>query len=458
MKKLWVDFEADKPIVVGVSGGPDSLALLCSLHSLGLPLVAATFNHGLRPEADADVEFVRNYAEKLGLPFVSAAADVAAYARNERLSIEQAARELRYRFLFREARKIGAQAVAVGHTADDQAETVLMHILRGTGLSGLRGMSARVILPTFDTEIPITRPLLDWTRADTEACCREHNLEARIDTSNTDTLYFRNQLRHELLPALEHYNPQIRQSLVKTALVLQGDYQLLEEVVESAWQKTVSSVGQGYICFSLPALSELSLPLRRNLFRKAAYLLNPGERDVDFMALGRAAALKPVDIAGGMKTLVEGNQLYVTCDEQGLPCEWPQINAPFQITSGQTPLGNGWVLNAEEITDQGFTNVLENPQRFTAWLDAGLSTDRIHIRGYHSGDRFEPLGMPRQTIKLAELFINLKIPRRMRAGWPVVCVGAEIAWVAGLRLSERFKITDKTRRIIKIELNKNGAG
>jgi tRNA(Ile)-lysidine synthase len=455
---LPVEFEAGKPVLVGVSGGPDSLALLHHLHSLGLNLIAATFNHQLRPEAGADVDFVRSIAGQLGLPFVSDSADVTAYARANHLSIEQAARDLRYRFLFREARQAGAQAVAVGHTADDQAETVLMHFLRGSGLAGLRGMSVRVILPSFDPEIPIVRPLLAWTRAETESYCRTHDLEARFDASNADMLYFRNQLRNELLPALERYNPQIRQALVKTAMALQGDYQLLDEVIDGAWGSVIRTTGDGYVCFDLAALQGLSLALRRNLFRKAAFLLSPGERDVDFMALSRAAALKPVDIVGGMKTLLEGDQLYLTFEEKRLPSPWPQIEAPFPIRPGQVAFGNGWILNTEEIYGQVYSIASENQERFTVWLDAAIDDPGqggLHTRVYRSGDRFEPLGMPRQSIKLAELFINLKIPRRLRAAWPLICIGDEIVWVTGLRMSERFKVTQNTRRAVKIEIKKD---
>ncbi len=153
---------------MGVSGGPDSLALLHYLRGAGYPLLVASFNHHLRPEAGADVAHVQKIAEGLGLPFVTDSADVAAYAAANGLSTEEAARELRYRFLFRAAREAEAQAVAVGHTADDQAETVLMHFLRGAGLAGLKGMPPRVILPGFDAEIPLVRPLLGWTRAQTE--------------------------------------------------------------------------------------------------------------------------------------------------------------------------------------------------------------------------------------------------------------------------------------------------
>ncbi|MCX6080944.1 MAG: tRNA lysidine(34) synthetase TilS [Chloroflexi bacterium] len=443
-------------ITVGVSGGPDSMALLHFLHTLHYPLLIASFNHRLRPGAEQDIDYVRQFAANLGLPFVSGSADVAAHASSHGLSVEEAARDLRYQFLFGEARKAGAQAVVVGHTADDQAETVLMHFLRGAGLTGLKGMPPRTILASFDESIPLVRPLLAWTRADTEAYCNLHDLKPRLDPTNTDTKYFRNKLRYELLPILEKYNPQIKQSLARTALALQGDYELLNGLIETAWQKTVRSTGPGFIEFDRLELAKLAATLTRNLFRKAAFKLKPGLRDIDFDALERAATLKPVELAGGLKTFLEGDRLYLTADQTCLPTtSWPQLSEPIFISAGLASLGNGWFLHAQEITsDNLYAEASSNPQKYTAWLDADLTSDQVMARTFHSGDRFEPLGMPRQSIKLAELFINLKIHQRLRRNWPLICVNDIIAWVPGLRLAESFKVTEKTRRAIKIEFRK----
>jgi tRNA(Ile)-lysidine synthase len=457
--------EPGRTLVVGVSGGPDSLALLHYLHNLGghkicpYPLLVASFNHRLRPEAGADVAFVQGIAEELGLPFVTDSADVAAHAEAEGLSLEEAARELRYRFLFRAARENGAQAVAVGHTADDQAETVLMHFLRGAGLSGLKGMPPRIILPVFDAEIPLVRPLLGWTRSQTEAYCRIHGLNPRIDNTNADTAYFRNRLRHELLPELEKYNPQIRQTLAKTALALQGDHDLLNELVEAAWQKTVTHADSDYVEFGRGQLESHSPALRRSLFRKASFLLKPGLRDVDFEALERAATLTPVDLGGGLKTIIEGDVLYLTDDESILPMSFPQVNNQCSVTGNQCDLGNGWFLTCETLNTTYWSL---NADPWSAYFDADLTENspstglrtRLRVRPVRSGDRFEPLGMRHQTVKLSDLFVNLKIPKRMRKNWPLVCVDDEIAWVPGLRMAEPFKVTENTRRVIKVQIKK----
>jgi tRNA(Ile)-lysidine synthase len=263
-------------------------------------------------------------------------------------------------------------------------------------------------------------------------------------------------LRHELLPILEQYNPQIRQSLVKTALALQGDFDLLNELIEATWQKTVRSTGKEFVEFELSELKKLAPVLSRNLFRRAAFQLKPGMRDANFEALERVSTLKPVDLAGGLKTYLEGDSLYLTSNEGALPTDaWPQISEPFSVIAGRIALGNGWFITCQKIAGNNlYAEACNNSDRFTVWLDADLTGDRLSGRTAHSGDRFEPLGMPRQSIKLTELFINLKIPKRLRHNWPLLCVDNEIAWVPGLRLAEPFKVTEKTRRTIKLQITK----
>jgi len=436
---------------VGVSGGPDSLALLHYLRGAGYPLLVASFNHHLRPESDADVAHVRKIAEGLGLPFVTDSADVAAYSEANGLSVEEAARELRYRFLFRAAREAGAGAVAVGHTADDQAETMLMHFLRGAGLAGLKGMPPRVILPGFDAEIPLVRPLLGWTRAQTEAYCRENNLPYLTDSTNADTTYFRNKLRHELLPHLRKYNPQIRQTLAKSALALQGDYELLTELVDAAWRQAVTTSENGFVAFDLGRLRQFSPALIRNLFRRAAFNLKPGLRDVDFEALGRASTLKATELAGGLRTVPEGEILYITDDESRLPMDYPQISHQLSVISERLEIGNGWLLTTETLNTGDWSLITDN---WSAYFDADLTENRLQLRPFRAGDRFEPLGMPRQTMKLSDLFVNLKIPKRLRKNWLVVCVDEEIAWVPGLRMGHRYRCTDSTRRVLHLRLER----
>lgn len=438
-------------LAVGVSGGADSLALLTLLHQSGYPLLVCHFNHRLRPEADFEAAHVQATAANMGLPFITESEDVAVYAHQNGLSIEEAARKLRYHFLFRAARTHHAQAVAVAHTADDQVETVLMHFLRGAGLSGLKGMTARTILPEFDPTLPLIRPLLHLWRSDTEAICRQHGLSFVSDPSNTDTTYFRNRLRHQLLPLLSQYNPQVKAAILRTAHALQGDFDALAGLLDSLWAQAVHESGPGYVAFNLPVLRNAAPGVRRNLIRRAAFLLRPTLRDVDFETLQRASSLQSGDFTGGLYTLNEGETFYLADRAANLPlAQFPQVESERDIPPGTTPLAHGWLLTCERVPAPH----PPPPDPFTAYLDAHLVESRLRVRPFRPGDRFEPLGMPGKTVKLSDLFVNLKIPKRARQRWPLVCVGDEIAWVAGLRLAHPWRIAENTQYALKLMLRK----
>jgi tRNA(Ile)-lysidine synthase len=457
-----------KPVLAGVSGGPDSLCLLDVLHANGYRVIVAYFNHQLRPEADLEAASVSGLARSLGLPFVTDSADVRAHADKHGLSLEEAARILRYQFLFASAREHEAQAVAVGHTADDQVETVLMHFLRGAGLSGLKGMEYRILLPVFDPQIPLVRPLLSLWRTDIESYCRKHSLEPHFDASNTDQSYFRNRLRHALIPELKKYNSRFKESLLRTAQALQGDYSALQEVQEDAWKDVVVETGNNWVAFDQPRLARLSSGMRRNLFRRAAESLRPDSRDFGFAALERASlftevpAGKQIDFVHGLYLFTENGKIYLAAYEADfLFKQWPQVEQSSAISYQLSPvsvqqlvLGNGWILSAEycTLTTDNWSGNIDN---WSAWLDADrLPAVSLVIRPCRAGDVFSPLGMGGQAIKLKDFYTNVKIPRRARMQWPLVCAGEQVVWVMGYRIAHMFRITEKTKHILHLEINK----
>ena len=460
--------DPSRPVLAGVSGGPDSLCLLEILHAAGYRVVVAHFNHQLRPEAGREASSVSARADKLGLPFVTDSADVRAYADSRGLSLEEAARMLRYQFLFEAARQHAAQAVAVGHTADDQVETVLMHFIRGAGLAGLKGMEYQTLLPVFDGQIPLVRPLLSLWRADTESYCREHTLSPHYDASNADQAYFRNRLRHALLPELEKYNPRIKESVLHTAQALQGDYLALQEVLEEAWKSVVVETGRDWVAFDQPGLARLSTGIRRNLIRRAAELLRPDSRDFGFAALERAAVFaglpagKQIDFVNGLCLFYESGKITLAAYEAAsLLARWPQVEQAFAISpklagegSQRLELGNGWTLFAEygDLTTEDWRQEADN---WSAWLDADrLPSDSLEIRPRRAGDVFAPLGMGGQTTKVRDFYTNIKMPRHARAQWPLVCAREQIVWVTGYRIGQPFRITEKTRHILHLEIKR----
>jgi len=461
----------NKPVVMGVSGGPDSLCLLHLARQIpGLNIIVAHFNHQLRPKANLEAEFVHDVAEQMKLPFVTESADVRGFAEEHKLSLEEGARTLRYRFLFAQARSHGAGVVAVGHTADDQVETILMHFLRGAGLAGLKGMAGRTFLPEFDREIPLVRPILHLWRHETETYCREKNLQPVNDPSNTDETYFRNRLRHSLIPELEKYNPRFKDTLMRMAEALAGDHEALTDAVDSVWANVVLEANADYVAFRSNAMEEIPPGLRRNVFRRAMEDLRPNIRNLDFNALERASnfidarrrALTPVlvpnqvDMTGGLYLYREGDTIYLAALEADLPsAHWPLIEGVLEVqVNGQVNLNENFSLSAcEEDIETARAFVHENGDSFAAWLDADLTGDRFTIRTRRAGDVFSPLGMNRQTVKLREFFINVKIPRRARAGWPLVCIGEQIVWVPGFRLAHPFRVNENTKRVVKLALH-----
>jgi tRNA(Ile)-lysidine synthase len=465
------NFPLEGAAILGVSGGPDSLCLLDLGRQIpSLDITVAHFNHKLRPEADREAEYVHHMAGQMGLPFVTDSTDVRTYACENGFSLEEAARTLRYRFLFAQARARRAGFVAVGHTADDQVETILMHFLRGAGLSGLKGMAGYTCPNEFDREIPLVRPILHLWRHETEAYCQEHNLQPIHDPSNTDETYFRNRLRQSLIPELEKYNPRFKNLLLRTAEALAGDYEVLTDAIDSVWPKVVRETGSDYVAFKSSVMAGIPRGLRRNIFRRGMELLRPNIRNLDFHSLQRAADFtdardgtnpevtpRRMDLIDGLYLQREGDTLYLAVLEADLPsAQWPLIESTYELQiNNQVSFDETTSLSAFEVDiETARQSAQGNDNSFIAWMDAGLTGDRFNIRTRQSGDHFQPLGMDGHSIKLSDFFVNVKLPERARGKWPLVLVGDDIVWVPGFRLAHPFRITEETKRAVKMVLNK----
>lgn len=465
-------------VIVGVSGGPDSLCLLHVLNLLApeydFRLHVAHLNHQLRgSEADADAGFVQSVAEYWKLPFTTESRDVAAFAKENKLSIEEAARQVRYGFFIEVALRQHSDTIAVAHNADDQTESVLMHFLRGSGLGGLRGMLPKTRLEEYRLQTPeevaprtnrrlyLIRPLLEVPRAAIEEYCRQHNLQPRSDASNADTTYFRNRLRHELLPTLETYNPNIRSILRRTASVIAAEVEMLETQVNLVWNKIIVDGSDDYITFELPAFKQAPLAIRRALLRRSIQELRPPLRDVDFVNIEAALDLIDRGQTGDRATLPQGLMLEIGYDsitigdahESVLP-DWPLLTAGMSEIAvdipGSTHLPHSaWHLETSILSES--QNLRED--RWTAHLDADGLAGPVIIRRRASSDRFQPQGMP-VPLGLKDWMINVKIPRVVRDRLPLIVSGDQIAWVAGFRVGQSFLVKPETKRIIKLTFSK----
>ncbi len=462
----------DHPLVVGVSGGPDSLCLMSVLRKLGYRIIVAHFNHKLRPDSDADANVVEQTAARLNLVSVIESGDVRAYADQEKLSIEEAARMMRYRFLMQQAHQFNAQAVAMGHTADDQVETVLMHFIRGAGLAGLKGMSHRTIVHMFDPEIPIVRPLLDMWREETVVYCAANGFRPRHDPSNASLDFFRNRLRHLLIPTLETYNPRFRDVLLRTSRSLEGDYEILAGVLDEVWKACVLQESVGFVIFDSAALAEQPPGLQRNLIRRAIERIHPDELDLNYAALERASNFISgdpphvrMDLAGGVHLLREGSYIYVVSGNITLPIErWPQMPAESNTISLKIPcqvtLSGGWKLSCEcwNIASLALEQARANDDPFQAWLDAKGIADALELRVRQEGDRFQPLGMEGHEMKISDFFINVKLPQRARERWPLLCMGEKVIWVPGYRPAHPYRVTEATRQALYFSMTRAEPG
>lgn len=450
----------DRPVLVGVSGGPDSLCLMEALRQAGYPVIVAHFNHQLRPDSDSEANALEKTTSRKNIPSVFESGDVRGFAKSEGLSIEEAARTLRYHFLFSQARARNAQALAVGHTADDQVETVVMNFLRGAGLTGLKGMTYRSFLPAFDEGMPLVRPLLDIWREETVVYCAANGLRPYYDPSNDSLNFLRNRIRHLLIPQLETYNPRFREAVWRTARSLADDYAALIEVIDATWSECVKDERPGLIIFDAEMLCTYAPGLQRNLIRRALELVEPGITDLRFSTLDSAAVFLSskrfgrLDLTGGMRLLLEGDLVYVAGRAVQLPFErWPQM--PYRVDSlalpvpGQLNLSGGWIFSCEQwripalALEQALTN--ENP--FQVWLDASRLPKKLEVRARRPGDRFEPFGMDGHSMKLSDFFINEKLPQRAREAWPLLCSGDTVIWIPGYRPAHPFRLTDKTRQV-----------
>jgi tRNA(Ile)-lysidine synthase len=456
------------PLVVGVSGGPDSLCLIDILVRQGYNVVVAHFNHLLRPESTEEARRVEALASQHAVPYSGDSQDVAQFARDQGLSVEEAARELRYRFLFSVAQRHNAQAVTVGHTADDQVETVLMHMLRGAGTDGLSGMAYRSLPNPWSREIALVRPLLAIWREEILAYLGERGLQPSTDASNLDQTYFRNRLRHELIPALERYQPNVRRLLWRTADVIGEERRMIDRLVEAAWDECARQQGPGYLDLDGAALNALPLAMQRRLLRRAIALIRPGLRDVDYEAVERGLAFvaspRPkgqCSLVAGLFLLKEDGHIWLAARRADLPnFNWPQ--APSQgdqdlSLPGEIYLPEGWVLQTSVTLEacEIKAEILGNTDPFQAWFDADVLPATLTVRPRRPGDRIKPLGMGGHSLKVSDLMVNLQVPQRARRTWPLVCAGAEVLWVPGCRQADLARVTDATRRVVRLGLAKS---
>jgi tRNA(Ile)-lysidine synthase len=443
-------------VIVGYSGGADSTALLHLMTRVqgecNLRIHAAHLHHGMRPEADDDVRVCAAVCAQLGVPLHVERVDVPALAQTERISLEEAGRNARYAFFDRLAHELNAVAVALAHTRDDQIETILINLLRGTGPRGLCGMPYK--------RDRIIRPLLDATRAQTHHYCAAQELPTVFDSTNLDPHQLRRRVRMELIPLLRDLSPAFDRHLLRLADILENE--------EAWWDYEVHSLME---CGSVASAdAEASLQhskIRREFFTRLHPALQRRILREWLRAHLGTLRLPPYEILEGIRrAALHGKRtswqlsdtLRLTTDEAALtlhtkppalePYEYPvELETPILI-----PQAGAWL--EARLLDTLPPTLHAAPD--SACIDADAVQGQLIVRNARRGDRFQPLGMPAPK-KLSDIFIDRKVPRTERWRLPLLCDAAGILWAPGYTIAARARITPHTTRALHITLRRNDA-
>ncbi|HHT9126082.1 MAG TPA: tRNA lysidine(34) synthetase TilS [Candidatus Brocadiia bacterium] len=474
-------------VVVGISGGPDSVALLSLLHSVvvgaGLKpaptYYIAHLNHKLRgKESDEDEAFVRSLAERFSIGIEVKSVDIKALSSAGRLSIEDVARRERYSFFESVARKVGASTVAVGHTADDNAETILHRIIRGTGLFGLQGMRPKRPLPFCSPPerggeggngIQLIRPLIFSWRKDLVKYLEQEGLPYRIDSSNLQTDYFRNMIRLELLPLLsQKYNKNIKEALCRLGEIAQQNYDFLSAKLNDVLNSTLDSQlsTPNSIVLDATVLTKQPQILKQLIIRECLVRLGVSLKSVgykNYTAISRFLEAgytgKTLQLSSRVTLKLEQGKIYIEKDTGTKPvgayCNTP-LPAEIKIPVVTDLPFLGFHVTAKIFENkEGFLNDFkQHKTEYEEVFDLDKIKGPIYVRTRRAGDRFHPLGS-KGIKKLKDFFIDEKVPYLMRSRIPIVVMDDQPIWIVGMRIDDRVKLNKGTKNVLKIVFKKD---
>ena len=440
-------------VIVGVSAGVDSMVLLHLLNAFrqefDLFLIVAHIHHGLRPvESEKEAELVRKESARLGLPFEYGEFNVKEFGESEGFSLQDAARRIRFQFFHDLLKKYGGGKIALGHNADDQVETVLLRLLRGSGLKGLKGM-----LPIREGRV--IRPLLEVWKEEIEGFARENSISYLTDSSNLKGDYLRNRLRLKLIPLIEQdYQPGFRRTIIRTSTLLREENDFIEKEAGEAYQK-IAYEEEGQITFKFSAYQSLHKAIQWRVIQKVLERVEDGLKIdegewLDVNLIYRRLQQPPASL---LLELSHGLCLEKRYDRVLLRRERPRTIPPFEVelhTPGRTYIRE---IEREVVVEEREWSESMRPDDFrkVALLDFHSLRFPLRMRNFRPGDRFQPLGTE-GTQKLKEYFIDHKIPKFERPSIPLLISGEMIAWIVGYRIDERSKVTGKTERVLRVEV------
>jgi tRNA(Ile)-lysidine synthase len=456
-------------VLVAVSGGPDSVALLYALWEIrdefNLDLCVAHLNHKLRGrESDEDQKFVKHLAQKLNLKFFSKSIDVKKEAKKRKLSLEEGARLVRYRYLENLADRIKADKIALGHQADDQAETFLMRLLRGAGGLGLSGIPPK--------RGKIIRPLIEIKRKEIEKFLKEKGQSYRTDSSNLLPNYFRNKIRLLLLPLIKKkFNPKIVEVLNRTSNIISFQQQYVEKNSEeilpllcktkkmvrlpSALLWTSRLPQKDKIVLDLKKFINYDISLKREMIRLCVKEINEDLQDLSFDSIERALDLiqrkksgRKVKLTGNMWAEVSGENLAIYIEKK------KQHAYPISLPGEKNLRNLGMRIRSEIVPRSSLPEKIKSKGEEVVFLDREKLKEPFNLRSRRPRDKFKPLGM-QGTKSVADFLIDMKVPRYERDEVMLLTTRGKIVWIVGYRISDEFKVTDKTKKVLKMGVTFN---
>ena len=456
MRRWWLE-AGDGAIVAAVSGGADSMALVEALRRT-MPaathgrdaaprLSVAHLNHTLRDDSSRDATHVAEYAFRNGLTCSRRTRDIAAIARAEGVSVEEAGRNERYKYFAAHAIIRGATLVLTGHTQDDQIETVLMRILRGTGQAGLAGIPDRRGI--------FARPLLALTRNDTVGYCRLRGVEFVHDPSNEDTKYFRNRVRHQILPELRAAYPGIDAALLRIAANARRDQERFAKHTDDWHRALVTVEGDDEMAVRTGGVEDMDRETVERFLHDVC-VRNGWSRDLDRSHYARLAELFRNSRPGSSADLpgfsARREHDAVVLSRLGFRPR-PVLEAHRLVVPGTMPVGRKWRLESEYVSVEEARRAIANGEAkgYVAYFDADAVGTPLVVGPLRPGDRMRPLGMTGHK-KLSDLFIDRKVPRRYRNGTFLIKKDDTVHWVMGLGISEESRVGPATQRVLRVKV------
>lgn len=460
-----LNLSTSKPVVIGFSGGMDSVCLASLFLDTSIPIIIAHFNHSLRETANRDEEFSRDFAKKRNLPFYSEKGDVHQYAEEHHLSVEESARKMRYRFLFRIAKINKVEQIAVAHHADDQVETVFMHLFRGSGMAGLIGMKLETLIPEFSKDIKLIRPMLTFWRSEIEEYCKIKGLDFVQDETNFLDTYERNHLRNSIIPFLNSHYPGLNSRIQKTATILEDEDEVIDRLLMQEWDKVCIQIHTEFARMKRNEFNRYPIALQRRMIRKVIFALNPNLRNLSFdnienaIQFSQSGKTGEIDLQENFIAVFSDKEiLFGTKTKAWMDILYPQLEKDFQVNTEKNQIirfSKHWQLKIEKINNFDEKKLISE-DNFSVFLDEDkLVHANLIFRSRKDGDRFQPLGMMEGTIKISDFFINEKLMKPARDKWPLLTnERGEIIWVPGYRPSHMVRITNTTVNFIKFSLKR----